>query len=441
MNDILDMVKQRGVPSHTSNRVTDAGALSDESVAIRLGSKTGDPNVITISCSDELGLACDFARLIFEFDLDVVRADLSTDGKWCLMLFWVISRQGPSNPIKWSQLKKRLTTACPAPPSSLIFPFNKHLDPKRNSYLLQTCSTDRGGLMNDLVQALWDLELDVHKVNALTSPDGRAVDVFYLRDCRKFLAVSERQEEICNRIQSVLGASESFCRLSIIPDNEFPESLDLRMFPTLPEELFRDDCNGLGADLLKTAPTMTEFSINIDNSLSPSHTLLQITFVPRRGILYDCTRVLRDFNIRIAYGRLSTNDKGAGDLDLFILQENGNKLVDPDKQNSLSNRLRKDMSDPIRVMIVNRGPDTQLLVAMTVENNGRSRPRILYDITLVLKMLDISIFQVDSEKISYGDRLWEVYRFLLIEKSNSSFRNDRMRNYIMERIRCILVGK
>lgn len=432
------MQKQSTQPLSTNSRIADMGALCEENVIIRLGNKSGDPTIITVSCSDKLGLGCDFARSIFEFGLDVVRADISTDGKWCLMLFWVTPRQGPAQGVKWALLKKRLVSACPSP-SSLFMPYTSKADNKEVTYLLQTCSADRAGLINDLTQALWELEVDVLMVNALTSPDGSAVDVFYLSDSR---TNKGRQELVCDHIKSVLGSSQSFCELSPTSDNELNEYLDLGMYPMIPEDLFSEraistEAGTLLSDSVCHAP---EFSVNIDNSLSPGHTLLQITFQNRRGILYDCMRVLRDLNLQIAYGRLSTTPKGSGDLDLFILQANGNKLVDPDKQKSLLSRLRMDMCDPIRVMIVNRGPDTELLVATTVEKNGRIRPRILYDVTLVLKMLEISIFKADSEKISHGDRLWEVYRFLLIEKANTTFRSSRMRSQIIERVKSILMG-
>lgn len=431
------MQKQRGNPPRASSRVADMIALSEESVVIRQGSKPGDPNIITVSCPDELGLACDLARSIFEFGLEVVRADFSTDGKWCLMLFWVTPRQGLAKAIKWAPLKKRLISACPPPSVSLIMPYKVNAELKRDSYLLQTCSADRAGLINDLAQTLWELEVDVQKVNALTSPDGSAVDVFYLTESRKFTSFKKRQEDVCNQIKSVLGASPSLCELSLTPDNEFQESLDVGMFPMLPDELFRESFTSFGDG---RPLSDSEFSVNIDNSLSPGHTLLQITFSDRKGILYDCTRVLRDLSLKIAYGRLSTTSNGSGDLDLFILQANGNKLVDPDKLKCLSSRLKMDVRDPIRVMVVNRGPDTELLVATTVEKHGRARPRILYDVTLVLKMLDICIFKADSEKITYGDRLWEIYRFLLLEKSDASFKSSRTRNQIVQRVKSMLMG-
>lgn len=83
-------------------------------------------------------------------------------------------------------------------------------------------------------------------------------------------------------------------------------------------------------------------------------------------------------------------------LDLFIRQANGNKIVDPKHLNALCSRLQEEMLQPFRVIVVNRGPDTELLVANPVESSGKGRPRVFYDVTLALKMLGICIFLVSS---------------------------------------------
>lgn len=76
------------------------------------------------------------------------------------------------------------------------------------------------------------------------------------------------------------------------------------------------------------------------------------------------------------------------------MQADGKKIIDPHKQNALCSRLRMELIHPLRVDIVNRGPDTELLVANPVELSGRGRPLVFYDITLALKILNISIFSV-----------------------------------------------
>lgn len=81
-------------------------------------------------------------------------------------------------------------------------------------------------------------------------------------------------------------------------------------------------------------------------------------------------------------------------MDLFIMQADGKKIVDPSKQDALCSRLRMELLRPLRVAVVSRGPDAELLVANPVELSGRGRPLVFYDITLALKILSISIFSV-----------------------------------------------
>lgn len=81
-------------------------------------------------------------------------------------------------------------------------------------------------------------------------------------------------------------------------------------------------------------------------------------------------------------------------MDLFIRQKDGKKIIDLEKQSALSSRLRMEMLHPLRVVLANRGPDTELLVANPVELSGKGRPRVFYDGTLALKMLGICIFSV-----------------------------------------------
>ncbi|KAF2295580.1 hypothetical protein GH714_033231 [Hevea brasiliensis] len=72
-------------------------------------------------------------------------------------------------------------------------------------------------------------------------------------------------------------------------------------------------------------------------------------------------------------------------------------------------------SAPLRVAVVSRGPDTELLVANPVELSGRGRPLVFYDITLALQILSTGIFSVEIGRHMIHDREWEVYRILLDE--------------------------
>ena len=85
---------------------------------------------------------------------------------------------------------------------------------------------------------------------------------------------------------------------------------------------------------------------------------------------------------------------------MFVVQMDGKKIVDPNKQKALCDRLRTELFSPLRVTVVNRGPDTELLVANPVELSGKGRPLVFYDITLALKTLHTRIFLVSTAEDS-----------------------------------------
>lgn len=114
---------------------------------------------------------------------------------------------------------------------------------------------------------------------------------------------------------------------------------------------------------------------------------------------------------QISYGRFSPSTKGYRDIDLFIQQKDGKKIVDSEKQCALCSRLKLEMLHPLRVIIADRGPDTELLVANPVELCGIGRPRVFYDVTFALKTLGICIFSV--RKSSYMTKRHRVNNSIL----------------------------
>lgn len=98
--------------------------------------------------------------------------------------------------------------------------------------------------------------------------------------------------------------------------------------------------------------------------------------------------------MQVAYGRFLSDMEGSREVDLFVQQSDGKKIVDTDKQDILCSRLKFEMLHPLRVIITYRGPETELLVANPVELCGKGRPRVFFDVTLALKVLGICIFSV-----------------------------------------------
>ncbi|KAL6967483.1 ACT domain-containing protein acr9 [Sarracenia purpurea var. burkii] len=295
----------------------------------------------------------------------------------------------------------------------------------------------------NVTQVLSELELTIQRVKVTTTPDGRVLDLFFITDNLELLHTKKRQDEACEQLRSVLGESCISCELRLAePTYNFHQGSS-SLSPVVSEELFSCELSDKGscAQTLSTdMKKLKQACVTIDNSLSPGHTLLQIQCLDHKGLLYDIMRTLKDYNIQIAYGRFSLVTKGNRELDLFIQQRDGKKIVDPEKQSALCSRLKMEMLHPLRVIIANRGPDTELLVANPVELSGKGRPRVFYEVTIALKTLGICIFSAEIGRHSTADREWEVYRFLLDENCKFELSNVVVRNQIVDKVRRTLMG-
>lgn len=415
------------------------GIPCDDVVQFRPPEVAGEPTVITINCPDKIGLGCDLSRVILFFGLNIVRGDASTDGTWCFVVFWVVGRGGKST--RWGLLKKRLLGVCPtAPPASVLYNYQfwPHeialTDQNPQVFLLKLCCFDQNGLLHDVTQVLCEMELTILKVKVSTTPDGRVIDLFFITDTRELLHTRKRKEETYDQLKFILRDSMTSCEIEPT-SGEITTYLQASPFlpPEISEEMFnlelpREQIQG--SHYKFHVPTVT-----VDNSLSPGHSLFQILCHDHKGLFYDVMRVLKDYNIQLSYGRFYTTQKGMCEIDLFVVQMDGNKIIDDSKQKALCDRLRMEMYKPVRVTVVNRGPDTEIFVANPVELSGKGRPLVFHDVTLALKILNTRIFLAEIGRHVVNDREWEVYRILLGDDESSA---DYTK--LIERVTNMLMG-
>ncbi|WOG96482.1 hypothetical protein DCAR_0415817 [Daucus carota subsp. sativus] len=409
------------------------GIPYEDVVIIRESEKEGEPTVITVNCPDKTGLGCDLCRIILFFGLTIFRGDVSTDGKWCYIVFWVFGK--PST--RWLLLKKRLSGACPSCSSASGISFYQTESQPPNPpdvFLLKLSCLDRKGLLHDVTEVLCELELTIKKVKVSTTPDGRVMDLFFITDTRGLLHTKKRQEDTHDNLETVLGVYMLSCDIEKVgPEITVCSRGSTFLPPEITEEMFtlkKHDQH------LRESLPFDGVSVTMDNSLSPAHTLVLIVCQDHKGLLYDIMRTLKDYNIQISYGRFTTKTKTECEVDLFIMQDDGKRIVDPVKQGTLCSRLQMELYRPLRVALVSRGPDTELMVANPVELSGKGRPLVFYDITLALKMLNTGIFTAKIGRHIFEDREWEVYRVLLDEGDSLSV----TRNMIEEAVRKMLMG-
>ncbi|CAD5320578.1 unnamed protein product [Arabidopsis thaliana] len=354
------------------------GILSDDVVIISQSEKEGDPSVITINCPDKTGLGCDLCRILLFFGLNIVRGDVSTDGKWCYLVFWVIGKPNT----RWNLLKMRLVEASP----SFSWAF-------------------------DVTEVLYKLEINIEKVKISTTPDGKVMDLFFVTDTRELLGTVKRRNEVYEYLRDAIGDSMISYDIELVG----PEITACSTSSSVAETLFSSDVSGEHSSGLHTSSNV---SIAVDNSLSSAHTLIHITCQDHKGLLYDIMRTFKDFNIQISYGRFTIKRGKNCEIDLFIVQSDGRKILDSSKLNALITRLRAELQQPLRVVMMNRGPDTELLVTNPVELSGKGRPQVFHDIALALKKIDTCIFSAEIGRHVTGDREWEVYKVLINEEDS-----------------------
>ncbi|OEL15813.1 ACT domain-containing protein ACR10 [Dichanthelium oligosanthes] len=416
------------------------GVPSDEVVQIRLADADGDPAVVTVSCPDKTGLGCDLCRVVLLFGLSVVKGDMSTDGRWCYIVLWVLPR--PGRPVPWDLLKDRLLQRCPV---AAPFGFDTAdlaaaglqdaAPPAPQLFLLKLYCFDRMGLLHDVTRVLCELEFTIRRVKVSTTPDGSVLDLFFITDARELLHTKSRREEAYGKLENVLG--DSLASREIDPATEDMLSClqaCASLTPAVMERMFNTDI--IEEQSISTIGDDT-ISVTTDNSLSSVHTLIQIQCGDRKGLLYDIMRTVKDCNIQISYGRFYASQNGRCDVDLFVVQSDGKKLLDQQRQGSLSCRLRLELLRPLRVALVNRGPDTELLVANPVEASGKGRPLVFYDITLALKNLQKRIFLAEIGRHVVEEREWEVYRVHFGEEHDLS---SSLRSKIVDGVTSMLMG-
>ncbi|KAL2508183.1 ACT domain-containing protein ACR10 [Forsythia ovata] len=112
------------------------------------------------------------------------------------------------------------------------------------------------------------------------------------------LHTTKRREETIKRLKLVFGDAMISCEIELA-DPEVTARLQSFLPSSIPEDTFRLELPGQHSNGVLTNESV---SVVMDNSLIPSHTLVQIFCQDHKGLIYDIMRTLKDYNIQIAYG-------------------------------------------------------------------------------------------------------------------------------------------
>lgn len=119
---------------------------------------------------------------------------------------------------------------------------------------------------------------------------------------RELLHTKKRQEETYDQLRSILGEACISCELQSA-DSKYEARRGMSSIsPAVAEELFASEYSKKECHMQTLSPDMTRLkkaAVNVDNSLSPSHTVLQMHCVDHKGLLYDIMRTLKDYDVQV----------------------------------------------------------------------------------------------------------------------------------------------
>lgn len=440
----------------------------EETVTIRrLPEEDLSVREVRISCPDATGLGVDIARMLLDFGLRILKGDISTDGKWCFIIFKVCLSSGV--PPRWQLLKSRLEAICPSGTDTLQQLWRWRSVPKeQQAFLLQVAGYDRHGMLHSLSHALWESDTTVFKAHITTSPNGKVADLFWVYDNRNELPENHRVLEVCDRVKGALGP-DTDCTIT-------PAPLDsLAAGATTSAALGRKACKDVTStsNLRRIVGSkknlgqigsqegakdtfserQAEVEVSVDNETSPAHSLLTLRCRDRKGLLYDLFRSLKDIDLRVAYGKIEVYEDGMCEVDLFVQDAEGTRITDTELLQELVERVRMAVALPVRIDIKDAydASCTELTITANIDSGGRGRPRVTFDVTQGLSAAGVGVFMADvyierPEVDPYGCPLisgpvaQEMHRFLIHMPNGQPVSGERDKKAIYDVVKAHLMG-
>ncbi len=191
-----------------------------------------------------------------------------------------------------------------------------HNDPDRGCNAVKICTWDRAGLFGKITGSFSAAGLNILSAQIFTRADGIALDTFYVNDARTGnLADRDQREEFQKVLNKILAGGELDVR-----------ALIARHKVTRP---FYQAYTG------EKIPTLFHF----DNGASETRTIIEIETEDRVGLLYTISETLAALELDITAAKICT-EKGAAIDVFYILESGGGKILAPERQKKIENKLR-----------------------------------------------------------------------------------------------------
>ncbi len=192
-----------------------------------------------------------------------------------------------------------------------------HNERDRGYTTLKLCTWNRERFFTNITGCLTAAGFNILGAEILTRFDGIVLDTFYVIDARTGqLANREERDKFENLVQKILTGAPLDLPAIIAKVRHAPatyKSLDGERIPAL---------------------------VELDNATSDTRTIVDVQAEDRVGLLYDVSRGLTELNVNVYLAKILT-EKGAAIDTFYIAERNGSKVLDPERQKAIKQRLRQ----------------------------------------------------------------------------------------------------
>ena len=406
---------------------------------------------VTISCPDATGLGVDITRVLLDFGLRIVHADMITDCSWCFLVL-TLKLIDLGVPARWKLLKRRLEGSCPKDVDALYQLSGGMID--RNSdcepYIVTVTGQDREGMLHVLMNSFWEADCAVFRAKIETHEGGIVQDMFWIYDNKKKLPSEDRVMEVSDRVVGVLGGDVE-CSIARAPAHEVvaPRNIIAAVSGLYGEEPMRRlACKdavshsnlrelisgekkharrGSSSDSLSSFDThspgsfpsfgrlshfltskirLEEFSkyqdvvVDVDTETSSDFIILEVKCQDRKGLLYDIFLQLKEIRVRVAACRMNLMEDKRARVVVTLQDAYGGDMCSSSQAIPLLvQRLKEAVASPLQILLADGSNPRQALLSIVapVDAGGRGRPRVTFDVTRVLTSAGLMISEADGK--------------------------------------------
>ena len=205
----------------------------------------------------------------------------------------------------------------PAEVNALMPIITWHNERDRGYTSVKLCTWDRERFFTHVTGCLTAAGFNILGAEILTRSDGIILDTFFVTDARTGqLAIREERDQFELLVQKILtGAPVDLPALiaKVRPATGAYKSLDGERIPTV---------------------------IEMDNATSDTRTIVDLQAEDRVGLLYDLSRALSELDLNLYLAKILT-EKGAAIDTFYIAERDGSKVLDPERQKAIQERLRQ----------------------------------------------------------------------------------------------------